>query len=94
LTEIADRIIKGLLFFNFNTKDLGLMARITIEDCLEKVENRYELVHLAVKRVKQLREGGEALVRSKNKEVVTALREIAQEKIKHAPVAEYDSDEF
>ena len=39
------------------------MARITIEDCLEKVENRYELVHLAVKRVKQLREGSEKLVK-------------------------------
>ncbi|WP_127715193.1 DNA-directed RNA polymerase subunit omega [Halobacteriovorax sp. HLS] len=70
------------------------MARITIEDCLEKVENRYELVHLAVKRVKQLREGSNPLVRSKNKEVVTALREIAAGKVKHAPVSEYDSDEF
>ena len=70
------------------------MARITIEDCLEKVESRYELVHLAVKRVKQLREGSNPLVRSKNKEVVTALREIAAGKVKHAPVSEYDSDEF
>ena len=57
------------------------MARITIEDCLERVENRYELVHLATKRVKQLREGAEPLVKSKNKEVVTALREIAAGKI-------------
>jgi DNA-directed RNA polymerase subunit omega len=70
------------------------VARITIEDCLEKVENRYELVHLAVKRVKQLRNGSHSLVRSKNKEVVTALREIASGKIKHAPISEYDSDEF
>lgn len=70
------------------------MARITIEDCLEKVENRYELVHLAVKRVKQLREGADSLVRSKNKEVVTALREIAAGKIGHAQISEYDSDEF
>lgn len=70
------------------------MARITIEDCLEKVENRYELVHLAVKRVKQLRDGSASLVRSKNKEVVTALREIAAGKVKHAPMSEYDSDEF
>jgi DNA-directed RNA polymerase subunit omega len=70
------------------------MARVTIEDCLDKVENRYELVHLTVKRVKQLREGDDALVKSKNKEIVTALREIAAEKIKHAPVEEYDSDEF
>lgn len=70
------------------------MARITIEDCLEKVENRYELVHLATKRVKQLRNGAHSLVRSKNKEVVTALREIANGKVKHAPMSEYDSDEF
>jgi DNA-directed RNA polymerase subunit omega len=70
------------------------MARITIEDCLEKVENRYELVHLATKRVKQLRDGAEPLVKSKNKEVVTALREIAAGKIKHAPISEYDSDVF
>jgi len=70
------------------------MARVTIEDCLERVENRYELVHLTVKRVKQLREGDDALVRSKNKEIVTALREIAAGKVKHATVEEYDSDEF
>lgn len=70
------------------------MARITIEDCLEKVENRYELVHLTVKRVKQLREGADPLVRSRNKDIVTALREIAAGKIKHAPISEYDSEEF
>lgn len=70
------------------------MARVTIEDCLEKVENRYELVHLTAKRVKQLKDGDDALVRSKNKEVVTALREIAADKVHHATVEEYDSDEF
>ncbi len=70
------------------------MARVTIEDCLEQVENRYELVHLCTKRVKQLREGDDPLVRSKNKDIVTALREIAAGKVKHAPVTEYDSDEF
>ena len=70
------------------------MARITIEDCLERVENRYELVHLATKRVKQLRDGADRLVKSKNKDVLTALREIADGKVKHAPVSEYDSDEF
>ena len=70
------------------------MARITIEDCLDKVSNRFELVHLASKRVKQLREGADQLVRSKNKDVVTALREIAAGKIKLAEKDEYDSDEF
>lgn len=70
------------------------MARVTIEDCLEKVENRYELVHLAAKRVKQLQEGDDRLVRSKNKDIVTALREIAAGKVQHAEISEYDSEEF
>lgn len=70
------------------------MARITIEDCLEKVENRYELVHLCFKRVQQLRDGDNPLVKSKNKEVVTALREIASGQIKHVPISEYESEEF
>ena len=70
------------------------MARVTIEDCLSQVENRYELVHLAVKRVHQLKEGQESLIKSRNKEVVTALREIAAGKVKHVPTSEYDSDEF
>lgn len=70
------------------------MARVTIEDCLEKVENRYELVHLTAKRVKQLKDGDDAQIMSKNKEVVTALREIAAGKVSHSPISEYDSDEF
>jgi len=70
------------------------MARVTIEDCLEKVENRYELVHLCIKRVKQLRTGDDATVRSKNKEIVTALREIAAGHVSHTQKSEYDSDEF
>ncbi|MFY7992954.1 MAG: DNA-directed RNA polymerase subunit omega [Bacteriovoracaceae bacterium] len=70
------------------------MARVTVEDCLEHVENRYELVHLTAKRVKQLREGDPAQVRSKNKEIVTALREIAAAKVKHVVKEEYDSEEF
>ena len=70
------------------------MARVTIEDCLERVENRYELVHLCVKRVKQLRNGDHSTVRSKNKEVVTALREIAAGNVSHQQKSEYDSDEF
>lgn len=70
------------------------MARVTIEDCLEKVENRYELVHLTAKRVKQLRDGDTSTVKSKNKEIVTALREIAAGTVVHAEIQEYDSDEF
>jgi DNA-directed RNA polymerase subunit omega len=54
------------------------MARVTIEDCLERVENRFALVHLTVRRVLQLRRGATPLVDApKNKEVVGALREIA-----------------
>jgi DNA-directed RNA polymerase subunit omega len=53
------------------------MARVTVEDCLERVENRFELALLASKRTKQLLKGARPLVESDNKEVVTALREIA-----------------
>ena len=61
------------------------MARVTIEDCLVNVNNRFELVHLAAKRVRQVREGAELLVpRSKNGDVVTVLREIAAGRIKVA----------
>lgn len=57
------------------------MARITVEDCLKKVGNRFELVLLTVKRAKQLLKGARPLVESENKEVVTALREIAAGKV-------------
>lgn len=55
------------------------MARITVEDCLQKVgnENRFSLIHLGVKRVKQHRKGQPFFVKGKNKEVVMTLREIA-----------------
>lgn len=54
------------------------MARITIEDCIEKVPNRFHLVKMASIRTKQLKKGAQGLVRRDgNKEVVTALREIA-----------------
>lgn len=57
------------------------MARITVEDCQERVDNRFLLVQMAIKRVYQYREGYEPLVESRNKEVVTALREIAAGKV-------------
>lgn len=53
------------------------MARVTIEDCLGNVENMYELVHLVTKRTRQLYLGDTPLVNSKNRMIVTALREIA-----------------
>jgi DNA-directed RNA polymerase omega subunit len=53
------------------------MARITIEDCLQQVNNRFALIHAAAKRVRQLRKGAEPTIASKNKDIVVALREIA-----------------
>lgn len=57
------------------------MARITVEDCQKHIGNRFLLVQMAIKRVHQFREGYKPLVDSKNKEVVTALREIAAGKV-------------
>ncbi len=57
------------------------MARVTVEDCLEQVPNRFSLIHLAFQRVKQLRSGAAPTIQSKNKEVVVALREIAAGKV-------------
>ncbi|MFT6145602.1 MAG: DNA-directed RNA polymerase subunit omega [Myxococcota bacterium] len=55
------------------------MARITVEDCLNQVPNRFSLVLVAAERTKQILRGSEPLIEmdEENKEVVTALREIA-----------------
>jgi DNA-directed RNA polymerase subunit omega len=59
------------------------VARITIEDCLKEVPNRFLLVHMTAKRVRQIREGHEYLISSpKNEDIVVALREIAAGKVK------------
>ena len=58
------------------------MARVTIEDCIEQVSNRFELVQMAAIRAKQLKKGAVALVQNEeNKDVVVALREIAAGKV-------------
>ena len=58
------------------------MARITVEDCLRVVPNRFKLVNMVSKRVRQIREGSEYLVSSpKNEDIVVALREIAAGKV-------------
>jgi len=58
------------------------VARITVEDCLEKVGTRFELVHMAARRVRQIREGSDYLVYSpKNEDIVVSLREIAAGKV-------------
>jgi DNA-directed RNA polymerase subunit omega len=53
------------------------MARVTVEDCLEREENRFALVILASNRTRQIMKGATPLVRVKNKPAVVALREIA-----------------
>jgi len=65
------------------------MARITVEDCLRRVESRFSLVVLAVKRVKMLIKGAPPLVNTDNKSIVNALREIAAGKVSYA----YEPDE-
>lgn len=60
------------------------MARITVEDCLQKVPNRFELVMLAAQRTRQLLGGAKPLLQTDNREVVTALREIAAGKVRKA----------
>ena len=57
------------------------MARVTVEDCLKRVDSRFTLVHLTVRRVLQLRSGASPLLDVRNKEVVLALREIAAGKV-------------
>ena len=65
------------------------MARITVEDCLDNVENRFELVLLASKRARQLANGKDALVDLENdKPAVVALREIAEGKITNDVIAD------
>ena len=60
------------------------MARVTVEDCLEHEENRFALVVIASRRTRQLMKGAPALVASKNRPAVTALREIAAQKVYYA----------
>jgi DNA-directed RNA polymerase subunit omega len=57
------------------------MARITVEDCLARVESRFSLVILAAKRAKMLLKGATPLVDTDNKFIVNALREIATGKV-------------
>jgi DNA-directed RNA polymerase subunit omega len=65
------------------------MARVTVEDCLEKEENRFALVVLAAARTRTLMKGSNALVNSKNKPAVIALREIAAGRVRfHRPSAD------
>ncbi len=61
------------------------MARITVEDCLNEVTNRFKLVMLGSQRTKQLLKGARPLVDADNREIVVALREIAAGKVRELP---------
>lgn len=70
------------------------MARITVEDCLKVVDNRFELVLMASKRARQLSKGLESTVETENdKPTVLALREIAERRINMQMVDEIDRAE-
>jgi DNA-directed RNA polymerase subunit omega len=66
------------------------MARITVEDCLEQIgdDNRFNLIHLTVERIKQHRHGEPFLVQGDNKEIVMTLREISAAKVSFANIKE------
>ena len=67
------------------------MARITVEDCLTQVDNRFELVLMASKRARQLAKGAEPMVDvDEDKPTVLALREIAEGRVDHALLAEVE----
>jgi len=65
------------------------MARVTVEDCLEREENRFALVVLASGRTRQVMKGSQQLVKAKNKAAVVSLREIAAGRVHfHRPTFE------
>ncbi len=70
------------------------MARITVEDCLEKVTNRFALVILGAERARQIANGGCTLVRCDNKPAVTALREIASGQVRYNESVETTVNQF
>jgi DNA-directed RNA polymerase subunit omega len=63
------------------------MARITVEDCLRQIPNKFEFIKLASQRARQLFAGARPLLETDNKEIVTALREIAAGKIRRRAMA-------
>ena len=68
------------------------MARITVEDCLEHVENRFDLVLLAARRARQIAQGADPLVPPENdKPTVLALREIAENLITSSSMDEMEA---
>lgn len=70
------------------------MARVTVEDCLRKTPNRFSLVILAAERARQLTKGAHPMVECTNKAAVTALREIAEGKVRFVENVKAIIDEF
>ena len=71
------------------------MARLTVEDCLENVDNRYDLVLLASKRTRQLLLGSDPLIEDQtDKPTVMALREIAEGVVTHENIEEIGKPRF
>lgn len=65
------------------------MARVTVEDCIDKVDNRFELILLASHRARQISQGAQITIdRDKDKNPVVALREIAEETLSPADLKE------
>ncbi len=65
------------------------MARVTVEDCVDKVSNRFDLVLLAAQRARQISGGAELTIdRDRDKNPVVALREIAEETVSPAEMEE------
>ena len=65
------------------------MARVTVEDCIDKVSNRFDLVLLAAERAREISGGAELTVdRDRDKNPVVALREIAEETVRPAQLQE------
>ncbi|HED18179.1 MAG TPA: DNA-directed RNA polymerase subunit omega [Gammaproteobacteria bacterium] len=71
------------------------MARVTVEDCLGKVDNRFQLVLVATKRARQLAKGAEPFVGWENdKPTVVALREIAEDYVTASILDEEPEEEI
>jgi len=68
------------------------MARVTVEDCLKKVEGRFDLAILAARRAKMIQHGSKPLIETGNKNIVTALREIAAGKVWFEPKKPENAD--
>ena len=77
---------------NLYTEAKTPMARVTVEDCLDKIPNRFELVLTAAKRARQIEHGAEPLVpMGKEKPTVIALRELGEGKIDRARIEEIEN---